>query len=120
MSMEPKIAAYAYVTFDEGAVTAQVAYNCTVADAGAGDGDFNLTIGEGGVDRELCIIKAIAETAAGDGATSARNASTIHTSDTVKRIQFRDDAGTIVAPVAAWIEIKRMPPLPEPGRAPAT
>lgn len=109
MSMEPKTIAYAHVTFDgEGGVVAARLYNCTVADAGAGVGDFNLTLGQGGADRQLCQCVITPED------TATCTGSTIHTSDTVKRIQFRDDAGALAAPVRAWIEVKRMPPLPTP------
>ncbi len=112
MSMEQKVVAWGRVTFDaEGGVVASRLYNCSVADVGAGVGDFNVTIGNGGVDRQLCQIKLRASSATAVGA----NGTTSHTSDTVKRIQFRDAAGTLAAPtVAAYFEICKMPPLPTP------
>lgn len=108
MSMEPKIVAYARVHWTEAGVVADAAYNCSVADAGSGVGDIDVTIGEGGVDRTLCQIVVTPDL----GDTTA--ASTIHTSDTVKRIQFRADDGSLETPDGAWIEIKRLPPLPAP------
>lgn len=106
MSMEEKIVAFARVTWTEAGVVAQSAYNCTVADAGSGVGDIDVTIGEGGVDRTLCQIVVTPDIVAASAAT------TIHTSDTVKRIQFRDDSGALTTPDGAWIEVKRLPPLP--------
>ncbi len=109
MSMEEKVVAFAHVTWaNAGIPQATRAYNCTVA-AGAVPEEINVTIGEGGADRTLCQIVAVANRA------GLASPSTIHTSDTVKRIQFRDAAGALVAPLTAYIEIKRLPPLPPPG-----
>lgn len=110
MSMEPTIIAYARIRFTQEGVVASPAYNCTAADAGSGVGDFDLTIGEGGVDRTQCQIVVIGDS----GGLAAP--SVIHTSDTVKRIQFRDAAGALVTPTnnVAWVEVHRLPPLPAP------
>lgn len=108
MAMEPKVVAWCHVSWTQEGVIADHAYNCTVADAGAGVGDLDLTIGEGGVDRQLCQISVTPDL--GDSSS----ATTIHTSDTVKRIQFRADDGSLETPDGAWIEVKRLPPLPAP------
>lgn len=104
MSMEEKVVAYMHATIDENVLIVDRAYNCTLAENAAGD--YSLTVGQGGVDRHLCQIVVSAETA-------ERAATTIHTSDTVKRIQFRDAAGAL-ASSSFNIEIKKLPPLPTP------
>ncbi len=105
MSMEEKVVAFMHATIDgEGTPIPDRAYNCTLAVNGVGD--YTVTIGQGGVDRQLCQIVLTSE-------TSTRNPSTIHTSDTAKRIQFRDAAGAL-ADSSFNIEIKKLPPLPTP------
>lgn len=108
MSMEPRVVAFCHVHWEQEGVVADSAYNCTVADAGAGVGDLDLTIGQGGADRTTCQIVVTPDLAA------MSQPSTIHTSDTVKRIQFRDHEGTLATPDGAWIEVRRFPPLPAP------
>lgn len=105
MSMEEKVVAYMHATIDvEGTPVVDRAYNCTLAENAAGD--YTITVGQGGVDRQLCQIVLTAETA-------ERAPTTIHTSDTAKRIQFRDAGGAIAAS-SFNLEIKKLPPLPTP------
>lgn len=54
-------------------------FNCTIGN-GTGTGDQNITLGEGGVDEQQCVIAKWDEGAAG------QISSIIHTSDTVKQI----------------------------------
>lgn len=111
MSMEPKTVAYVRASIDgEGIVTAERRYNCTLAKSGTGD--YDITIGEGGADLRLCMVDAVSQTASAAGATSVRAPSVIHTSDTVKKVQFRNDAGDVTDPAGFWIEIKRYAPIP--------
>lgn len=106
MSMDPKLIAFIAFTPASPPVVTK-AYNCSVARTAAGD--YNITVGEGGADASQCIVNPIAATAAAGGATSARCPSVIQTSDTVKRVQTRDDAGTLADAAFMWVEIKRLP-----------
>lgn len=82
-------------------------FNCVLSANAAGD--YNLTIGgSGGADLEVCNVIV----ASGAGSVGSIQ-SVIHTSNTVKRIQFRDDEGVIADPDSFWVEIKRYPPLPD-------
>lgn len=111
MAMEPKLVGF--IAFDTGAgtVTAQRAYNATVARTA--DGDYNVTIGQAGVDEDLCEISASATSGAAVGVGTARIINVIHTSDTVKRVLVRDDVGAL-ALATVNIAFRRLPPLPTP------
>lgn len=106
MSMTAQLIAFVAFTPGNPPVVAK-AYNCTVARTAAGD--YNLTIGEGGGDSTQTIVNPVAATAAAAGATSARCPSVIQTSDTVKRVQTRDDAGTLADAAFMWVAIERLP-----------
>lgn len=113
MSMEPKTIAWFRAHIDqEGSIVNSVGYNCQIA--GNGTGDYNITIGEGGADGNVCMTSLVPETAAAGGAGSARAGTVHHTSDTVKQIRFFDDAGAAADPAGFWVEFKRYPPLPTP------
>lgn len=106
MSMEAKL--IAFVNFVPGnPPTVAKAYNCTVARTAAGD--YNVTIGEGGGDASQTMVTATAGTAAGAGAGTARCPSVIQTSDTVKRIQTRDDAGALADAALLSVMVERLP-----------
>ncbi len=111
MSMEPKTVAYVRASIDaEGVVTATRRYNCTLVRSGVGE--YDITIGEGGADVQLCMVDAVSQTGALAGAGSVRAPSVIQTSDTVKHVQFRADDGDLYDPNGFWIEIKRYAPIP--------
>lgn len=106
MSMNPKLAAFIAFTPGNPPVVAK-AYNCTVARVAAGD--YNITVGEGGVDQSYAAITPTVGTGAAGGATTARIPSVIQTSDTVKRVQTRDDAGTLADASYLTVAIERLP-----------
>lgn len=106
MSMDPKLVAFIAFTPGTPPVVAK-AYNCSVARVA--DGDYNITLGEGGADSSVCVPSVTPATAAAGGATSARIPSVIQTSDTVKRVQTRDDAGTLANAAFMWVSFERIP-----------
>lgn len=110
--MESRLVAFAAFATGAGTVTPVRMYNCTIARTA--DGDYDLTIGQGGVDVSLMIVASNARAGAAAGAGTARIVNVTSTSDTVKRIQIRDDAGVFAIAEAVHIEIKKMPPLPTP------
>lgn len=104
--------AYALFVAGAGTVTPVRMYNCTVSRTA--DGDYDLTIGNGGVDGTLMMPIVTLHADAAGGAGTARIPNVSNTSDTVKRIQIRDDTGTLVWPGGVFVKIEKMPPLPTP------
>lgn len=108
MSMEPKIVAWLVAEIDaEGSITSSRGYNCQVA--GGGAGIYDVTIGEGGGDESVIMTTVTPFTAAVGGAASARGPVVHHTSDTVKRVEFFDDADAAADPSGFLVEFKRYP-----------
>lgn len=111
MSMEAKLVAFMAFDTGAGSVTPARAYNCTIARTA--DGNYVMTLGNGGVDEDVCEIAAVATTGAAAGAGTARVVNVIHTSDTVKNVMVRDDAGAF-ALASVNISFRKLPPLPTP------
>lgn len=116
--MESKIVAFVVFSTGAGTLAVSRAYNCAVTRTA--DGDYDVSIGPspvngvGGIDSALCDIAAnVTPPGAGGGAGTARILNVIHTSDTVKRVLIRDDAGAFALGAVA-ITFRRMPPLPAP------
>lgn len=109
--MQPKIVAYCQATIDaEGSITSTSAYNCQITDAGVGD--FNITLGEAGVDSGSMMPVVTPVSGAAGGAGTAVNATVHSTNDTTVRVRFFDDAGVAVDPPGFLFEAKRYPNLP--------
>lgn len=111
MSMDSKMVGFMQFDTGAGSVTPNRAYNCTIVRTA--DGDYNITLGQGGVDGALCDVSAVATSGAAAGAGTARVVNVTHTSDTVKRVQIRDDAGAF-ALASVNISFRKFPPLPAP------
>lgn len=113
MSMEPKMVAYGVATVDaEGSIDTLRTYNCEVV--GTGVGIYTLSLGQGGVDKDLSSISVVARAGAAGGAGTARAPTVVQSSDVTKQLLFTDDAGALADPAGFWFEIKRYPPLPTP------
>lgn len=100
--LTPTLIGFARCTTGAGVITTDNAYNCSVARTA--DGDYNVTIGQGGVDATACIASVVPDNA-------AVSQSCTHTSDTVKRIRFSDAAGALVLPGGFNVAFWRMPPV---------
>lgn len=105
--MRKTLVAFMRATCAEGSVTADRAYNCTVAFTA--DGDYNLTVGKAGANADNQVLEIEPEVAVNDAL--GRVPSAIDTSDTVKRIQFRTAAaGVLTEPVGFAVSVYRMTP----------
>lgn len=105
--MRKTLVGFARCTTGAGTVVADRAYNATVARVA--DGDYNVTVGKGGANADNCLIEIETELAAGSVVGSNSMAS--QTSDTVKRLQFRNATnGALAAPVGFAVSIYRYSP----------
>ncbi len=106
--MKPTLVAYVQAEIDgEGSITTNKRYNCQIA--GAGVGIYDITIGQGGVDDPRMSASIVPRTALPGGAGTTRSPVLSSTSDTVKRVQFYNDAGALADPTGFVIAINRYP-----------
>lgn len=113
--MDSKLVAHAVFDTGAGTVTPQRLYNCTVTRTA--DGDYDITMGNaqgvGGVAEDVCEMRYFVTAGEIAGIGTARLLSVIHTSNTVKRVQVRNDAGAFALALVG-IAFYKMPPLPTP------
>lgn len=113
MAMTSKIVGFIVFSTGAGTLVPLRAYNATVTRTA--DGDYDVTLGQGGVDSLVCeIASAVTSAGVAGGAGTARILNVFHTSDTVKRLIIRDDTGALAAISAVSISFRRLPPLPAP------
>lgn len=112
MSMEPKTIGWAVVTVADGAITTRRLYNMTVTRDDVGL--YDIVIGQGGADDDLCMTNIFPVTGDAGGAATARAPLINHTNASQKIVSFFDDAGALADPTAFIVEFKRYPPLPTP------
>lgn len=103
--MRKTLVAFLAGSYAAGAFTIVKGYNIANGGGSSVTGDAYVTLGEGGVDTGSMIAEIVTLGAAGDLATP----SLINVSDTVKRVQFRDKAGSLVDPSGdVWLAFYRV------------
>lgn len=109
--MEAQLIGFVVFVGNAGAETISKSYNVAAGGAASGVGDYYFTLGQGGAAASVCMAEIVPSN--GAAAADITTPSIIHTSATLKRIQFRDKAGALVDPPNAPIVVTfyRMPPL---------